>query len=33
VRQGVKLKEITNKAKGKAPALKRGGFKPRKPKG
>ena len=28
VRQGVKLKEITNKAKGK-PALKRSGFKPR----
>ena len=31
--QTVKLKEITNKAKGKAPTLKRGGFKPRKPKG
>jgi hypothetical protein len=29
VRQGVKLKEITNKAKGKASPLKRSGFKPK----
>ena len=29
VRQGVKLKEIVGKAKGKTPALKRGGFKSR----
>jgi hypothetical protein len=29
VRQGVKLKEIVGKAKGKTPSLKRGGFKPR----
>ena len=29
VRQGVKLKEIVGKAKGKKPALKRSGFKPR----
>jgi hypothetical protein len=32
VRQGVKLKEITLKAKGKTP-LKRSGFRPRPPKG
>jgi hypothetical protein len=29
VRQGVKLKEIVGKAKGKSPGLKRGGFKPK----
>ena len=30
MRQGVKLKEIANKAKGRASTLKRSGFKPRK---